>query len=153
MTSCSNSQADERGAKQAIVPEGMEWAVEQFGFSPAVRAGDFLYLSGIVAGLPQDEDGVIAPATEENLTAAYEQAFAAIGTVLAAGGADFDDVVDITTYHTDLAGQVDTIMVVKNRYIKAPHPAWTAIDIDRLFIENGVTEIKITAYAPLNREK
>ncbi len=153
LTSCGNSQADTVGDKQAIVPEGMEWMVEQYGFSPAVRAGDFLYLSGIIAELPRDENGVIAPASVENLTAAYERAFAEIETVLAAGGASFDDVVDMTTYHVDLAGQTEAIMAVKNRYIKAPHSAWTAIDIDSLYIETGVTEIKITAYVPVGRKK
>ena len=37
------------------------------------------------------------------------------------------------------------LAAVKNRYIKAPFPAWTAIDIDRLFAPEGVVEIKLVA--------
>jgi hypothetical protein len=37
------------------------------------------------------------------------------------------------------------IVTVKNRYIKAPFPAWTAIQVARLIPTNGITEIKIVA--------
>jgi enamine deaminase RidA (YjgF/YER057c/UK114 family) len=34
---------------------------------------------------------------------------------------------------------------VKHRYVHAPYPAWTAIDVDRLLPDKGLTEIKIVA--------
>jgi hypothetical protein len=34
---------------------------------------------------------------------------------------------------------------VKDRYIREPFPAWTAIDIDRLVPDNGLVEIKLVA--------
>jgi len=37
------------------------------------------------------------------------------------------------------------IVAVKNRYIKAPFPAWTAIQVARLIPPNGITETKIVA--------
>jgi hypothetical protein len=37
------------------------------------------------------------------------------------------------------------IVTVKNRFVKAPFPAWTAIQISRLIADNGITEIKIVA--------
>ncbi|RFB05683.1 RidA family protein [Parvularcula marina] len=139
--------------KQAIVPEGMETTVEYYSYSPAVRAGDMVYLAGVVAGLPTDpETGEMIEATPENLDAAFDRAFIHIGEILTAAGADWDDVVDMTTYHTDMPIQIDTFLQVKNRYMKPPHTAWTAIDIDRLYPDTGITEIKITAYAPLGRE-
>ncbi len=51
------------------------------------------------------------------------------------------------TYHTDLAGQIDEFFVVKNRYIKAPFPAWTALGVSSLYEPNGLVEIKIMARA------
>ena len=42
-------------------------------------------------------------------------------------------------------GQAVVFTEVKNRYIKAPFPTWTAIDIDRIFLDNGIVEIKIVA--------
>ncbi len=144
---------DQPPAIEAIVPEGMEVMVEQLTYSPAVRAGDFVYLAGVVAGLPMDENGAMVDANPENLTAAYERAFAHIDIILKEAGASWRDVVEMTTYHTDdLQKQVDAIIPVKNRYQAEPYPAWTAIDIDRLYPDNGVTEIKVVAYAPLSRD-
>ena len=54
----------------------------------------------------------------------------------------------MTTYHTDLAAQAEAIAAVKQRYVKAPFPAWTAIGISKLFEPAGVTEIKVTAQKP-----
>jgi enamine deaminase RidA (YjgF/YER057c/UK114 family) len=111
----------------------------QYGYAEAVRAGDMIYLSGVIA----------APAAgEKGLVPAYERAFAHIDSILKRAGASWDDVVDMTTYHTDIDAQIADIATVKNRYVKAPFPAWTAIQIARLFEPTGVTEIKVTAYKP-----
>lgn len=52
---------------------------------------------------------------------------------------------DITSYHTDLSRQMEPMVAVKNRHVKAPFPAWTAIEIKRLIPDNGITEIKVVA--------
>ncbi|NWN27523.1 RidA family protein, partial [Escherichia marmotae] len=60
-------------------------------------------------------------------------------------GASWDDVVDITSFHTDILPQIEAMKRVKARYVRAPYPAWTAIDVDRLLPDAGLTEIKIVA--------
>jgi enamine deaminase RidA (YjgF/YER057c/UK114 family) len=40
------------------------------------------------------------------------------------------------------------ITAVKNRYIRAPFPAWTAIGVSRLIPDKGLTEIKMVAKLP-----
>lgn len=111
---------------------------EEWGYSDAIVAGDNIYLSGIVAG---QRDG-------ETLEAAYERTYARIGAILRRAGASWDDVVDITTYHTDVVAQMPAIVAVHRRHVSAPFPAWTAIDVDRLIPERGITEIKIVARRP-----
>jgi enamine deaminase RidA (YjgF/YER057c/UK114 family) len=37
------------------------------------------------------------------------------------------------------------IVAVKNRYVKAPFPAWTAVGVSRLIPARGITEIKLVA--------
>ncbi|HEX8380111.1 MAG TPA: Rid family hydrolase [Allosphingosinicella sp.] len=111
---------------------------EEWGYSDAIIAGDTIYLSGIVVG---QSDG-------ETLEAAYERTYGQIGAILKRAGASWDDVVDITSFHTDVAAQMPAIAAVHKRHVKAPYPAWTAIDVDRLIPERGITEIKIVARRP-----
>ncbi|HEX6377310.1 MAG TPA: Rid family hydrolase [Allosphingosinicella sp.] len=118
--------------------EGTRRFQEEWGYSDAVVAGDAIYLSGIVVGL---RDG-------EALEAAYERTYKQIGAILKRAGASWDDVVDITSFHTDVTAQMPAIVAVHKRYVKAPYPAWTAIDVDRLIPERGITEIKIVAKRP-----
>lgn len=114
-------------------------AQEQYGYADAVIAGDTIHLSGVIA----------APRPgETSLEPAYERAFAAIAATLKRAGASWADVTDMTTFHTDLAGQIAACSAVKNRWVKAPFPAWTAIGISSLFEPTGITEIKVTAHRP-----
>ena len=124
--------------KRTIMPEseGGRAFMEEFGFSEAVIHGDTVYLSGVIAG-PAPEG-----MTREE---AYDRTFKYLGNVLERAGSSWDDVVDITTYHVDIDASMPALAAVKNRYVKAPFPAWTAIDIDRLFAPQGEVEIKITA--------
>lgn len=128
---------------EPITPKGLEWQVRDYGFSPAVRAGDFIFISGVVAGI---EKG--AETTPESMAAAYERAFSRLQEILGAAGASWRDVVEMTTYHTDLPAQAAVFMAAKNKRMAEPYPAWTAIDIDRLWPDNGITEIRLTAYLP-----
>jgi len=112
---------------------------QQLGFADAVISGDTIYLSGVVAGLRPGETDLKQP---------YERAFKRIGMILGRAGASWDDVIDITTFHTDLTSQMSAITAVKNEYVKGPPPAWTAIQVSRLIPDSGLTEIKIIAKLP-----
>lgn len=127
-----------READQVLMPENAEARAfqEAVGFADAVIAGDTIYLSGVVAAPAPGDDG---------LEAGYERAFARIAATLARAGSSWDDVVDITTFHTDLAAHVEGFAAVKNRHVKAPFPAWTAIGVSRLYEPTAVVEIKVVA--------
>ena len=112
---------------------------QDWGYADAVITGDTIYLSGVVAGLRPGETDLKLP---------YERAFYRIGAILKRSGASWDDVVDITSFHTDLTSQMPAIVAVKNKYIVAPPPAWTAIGVSRLIPGNGITEIKMVAKLP-----
>ncbi|WP_299194132.1 RidA family protein [uncultured Erythrobacter sp.] len=124
--------------KQTVMPEdvGTRGFFEQFGFSEAVIHGDTVYLSGVIAGPPREG---------ETMEDSFDRTFQYIGSVLERSGSSWDDVIDITTYHVDIEDSMLALATVKNRYVKAPFPAWTAIDIDRLFAPDGLVEIKVTA--------
>ncbi len=115
---------------------GLRAVQEKWGFADAVVTGDTVYLSGVVAGLRPGET---------DLKLSYERAFQSIGKILVRAGSSWDDVVDITTFHTDLTTQMPAIVAVKNKYVHTPPPAWTAIQVARLIPDGGLTEIKIVA--------
>jgi enamine deaminase RidA (YjgF/YER057c/UK114 family) len=115
---------------------------DEWGYADAVVAGDTIYLSGVVAGLRPGET---------DLQVAYERAFRHIGKILERAGASWNDVVDITSFHTDLKSQMPAIVAVKNKYVHAPPPAWTAIQVVRLIPDAGITEIKVVAKLPSKR--
>lgn len=126
-------------AKQTIMPENPEALAFQqaVGYSDAVIAGDLVILSGVVAGPAEGDEGM-APG--------FVRAFERIGQTLKRAGVGWDDVVEIQTFHTDLPAQIETFAEVKNRYVKAPFPAWTAIGITALYEPTALVEIKVTAY-------
>lgn len=129
----ANGAAD----RQVYLPEddGARAFFEKYGFAEAVQVGDRLYLSGVVAG---EAEGV-------TLEQSLERTMRYAGTIMERAGYDWDDVVDITTYHVDLPASIGTVAEVKKRFIAGATHSWTAIDIDRLYPDNGSVEIKITA--------
>ena len=76
-------------AGEAIIATSQDMALyEQYHFSPAYRAGDFVFLSGVVPDSPGD-----GPITPEQFQQELHKAFSAIKATLDAAGASFDQVV------------------------------------------------------------
>ena len=132
--------AQARSQAQVLMSENEEERrfQEEWGYSDAIIVGDTIYLSGVVVGQREGE----------SLESAYDRTYRRIGAILTRAGVGWDDVVDITTFHTDVTTQMPAIVAVQRRYIQAPFPAWTAIDVDRLIPDRGITEIKIVARRP-----
>ncbi len=86
--------------KEIVVPPGVD--ASKLPFSPAVRVGDLIYLSGS-AGL--DKNGQVAGPDIESQA---RQAFMNLGEALRAAGSSFENVVQVTCYLThpqrDVAG-------------------------------------------------
>ncbi len=108
----------------------------QYGFADAVMAGDKVYLSGVMA---------IPMSGEKSVQPAYDRAFKQIDATLARAGLSWDDVVDLSTFHTNLSAQIYEFAAVKAKFVKAPFPAWTAVGITSLVDPAAVTEIKVIA--------
>ena len=85
----------EEPRKEIITPEGVTRLPV---FSPAVRSGDFIFLSGAIGTRPGEMHVV-----EGGVKAETRQTFENIKTVLAAAGATLDDVVKCTVFLADIA--------------------------------------------------
>lgn len=139
----------------AVIPTpGSQRAYDDMHYAPARRAGDFIYVSGVIAGPAPDE----ARDTEAFKVQA-RRAFGHLQRTLAAGGASFADVVVINTFHVwegpGFQGTRDeqfaAFSAVKDEFMTAPHPAWTAVGTSGLLAPDGVVEIQMIAYVPQGR--
>jgi reactive intermediate/imine deaminase len=94
-------------------------------YSQAVRAGDTVYLSGQIPLDPKSMQIV------EGFENQVRRVFDNLRAVCRAAGGDFDDVVRVTVYLTDLANfaKVNEVMAT---YFKEPYPARAAIGVASL---------------------
>jgi enamine deaminase RidA (YjgF/YER057c/UK114 family) len=112
--------------RDAIFPAGRQALYEINRYSAAIRTGDLLFVSGQVGSR---EDGSPEPDFEKQVQLAFDN----LGEVLQAAGCTFDDIVDVTTFHTDPETQFETIMSVKGKvFPQKPYPNWTAVGVNWL---------------------
>ena len=125
--------------REVIFPPGRQALYEKHRYSAAVRSGELLFVSGQVGS---DDDGEPVQGFEAQL----RQAFARLDAVLKAAGCGFEDILDITTFHTDPQAQFGTLMALRDEWIKAPYPAWTAVGVN--WLAGFDFEIKVIARIP-----
>ena len=127
---------------EPVIPAAQQPMYDNFHFAPAVRTGDMLVLSGQIGF---GSDGKVP----EDLASQVTNAFEAIGMILGEAGLGFEHVIDITTYHVgDVAAHAQTTIEVKDRYIKEPYSAWTAVGVTGLAVPSALIEIKAVARVP-----
>lgn len=126
--------------RDAVFPANRHALYEAHGYSAAIRSGDLLFVSGQVGSR---SDGSPEPDFAEQVRLAFSN----LKATLAAGGCTFDDIVDVTTFHTDPENQFETIMAVKKEvFAQAPYPNWTAIGVN--WLAGFDFEIKVIARIP-----
>ncbi len=126
--------------RDAIFPADRSELYNLHGYSAAIRSGDLLFVSGQVGSR---SDG----SPEPDFEAQVRLAFANLRATLQAGGCGLDDIVDVTTFHTDPENQFATIMSVKSEiFPKAPYPNWTALGVT--WLAGFDFEVKVIARIP-----
>jgi enamine deaminase RidA (YjgF/YER057c/UK114 family) len=125
---------------EAVFPAGRQALYEAHRYSAAIRSGDLLFVSGQVGSR---EDG----SPEPDFGRQVQRAFDNLHAVLGAAGCTLQDVVDVTTFHTDPKSQMDTVMAVRRSVIgDAPYPNWTAVGVT--WLAGFDFEIKVIARIP-----
>jgi len=126
--------------RTAIFPADRHALYEAHGYSAAVRSGDLLFVSGQVGSRA---DGTPEP----DFQAQVQLAFTNLSAVLEAAGCTFEDVLDVTTFHTDPQKQLETIMPIKQQFFgEKPYPTWTAVGVT--WLAGFDFEIKVIARMP-----
>ncbi len=107
-------------------------------FSPAVRAGEFVYLSGQVA-----QDPATGRLIDGDVAAQTEQIFSNLEAVLEAVGKTLADVIRVGVFLTDMR-DYPAMNEVYGRRFAAPYPARTAVAVAALPLGAAV-ELDIVA--------
>jgi 2-iminobutanoate/2-iminopropanoate deaminase len=108
-------------------------------FTDAVRAGELLYVSGIVA---VDGEGRLVGG--DDVVAQTRQVFENMRVVLEAGGCGFADVLKVTVYLTDIDDR-PLINPVRQGVFGDTRPASTLVEVSRLAVPGAKVEIECVA--------
>ncbi len=126
--------------RDAIFPAGRQALYEINKYSAAIRSDDLLFVSGQVGSR---EDGSPEPVFEKQVQLAFDN----LEAVLAAAGCTLDDVIDVTSFHTDPAAQWETLNTVRLKaFGEPPYPNWTAVGVN--WLAGFDFEIKVIARTP-----
>lgn len=127
-------------AREAVFPAGRRGLYDKNRYSAAVRSGDLLFVSGQVGAR---DDGSPEPDFAKQVQLAFDN----LAAVLEAAGCTLDDVVDVTTFHTDPETQMETVIAVRNRLVgEPPYPNWTVVGVT--WLSGFDFEIKVIARLP-----
>ena len=121
-----------------IVPNELDVLRSQRGYSPGVRSGNLVFVSGM---LGRRADLSIVEEPEAQLIKMFDN----LGLVLKEAGCDWNGVVEMTAFLTELQRDYALFMHVRDRYISAPYPAMTMIGAAELAQPGLICELKAVA--------
>lgn len=126
--------------RSVVFPSHPHALYKEHGYSPAIRSGDLLFVSGMVGAR---EDG----SPEPELEAEIRLAFDSLRAVLQAADCTLDDVVDVTLFLVDperIAGPA--IAAFNQAFDTEPKPNATAVGVT--WLSGFRFEIKVIARIP-----
>jgi 2-iminobutanoate/2-iminopropanoate deaminase len=126
--------------REEIRGEGLAEPISHF--TDAVRAGDLLFVSGIVA---VDADGQLVGG--DDVVAQTRKVLENMRAVLAAGGCGFADVVKVTIFLTDVDDR-PRINPLRQEAFGTTRPASTLVEVSRLAVPGAKVEIEAVALVP-----
>ncbi len=127
------------------------FAYNTWHFAPARRAGDFIYVSGVIVSRRSD----VIPSAE-SFAAALRPVFESLRAQIDLYGATLQDIVKLTTFHDwaapefggDRQAQATAFQAVKDEFISEPHPSWTAVGTTGLVRNEGILEMEAVVFCP-----
>lgn len=126
---------------RAIYPEGLSCADIPLKLSPGIISNGHLFLTGLT-GSAKDGSMPSDPETQ------FRALFTKILGLLNAAHLDFGAVVEMTSYHVDIAAHFDTFEMVHGLYVQSPYPAWTAVEVAGLRRHGALAEVRVIAAVP-----
>jgi enamine deaminase RidA (YjgF/YER057c/UK114 family) len=128
-------------AREAIIRN--QDTYEHWHFAEATRSGTMIWVSG-QRGFDERDQISHDPAIQARV------AFRQLERTLRDAGAGVDDIVCLTTYHTNMA-DIEGFRAVKDEFIHPPYPSWTVVGVSELASPDMVVEIAAIAVAGSGR--
>lgn len=124
--------------KKVIVTSEFSHFPKDWHLSPGIDDGNYVFFSGVTGTRPNlsiSDD----PETQ------FRETFEFLKKNLLQAGLDFNNVVEMTSYHVGLRKHLETFIKVKDEFISEPYPAWTAIGVPELITKGTLIEIRVIA--------
>ena len=134
----ASAAAQDAPTREHFAPSGWEGSYHALHYTPAVRVGDRVIVSGIPALEGQDEEAKIRWAFQQ-LKAHLEKAGATLG-----------DVVELQSFHVardhdEFRQRIAPVLKVHREFFKDHYPAWTAVGTTALYAGSAPMEIRAEA--------
>jgi len=129
------SAADKSARKKVVTPKDFPSGRP---YSAGIQVGDTLYVSGQTGTDPKTQK------VPENFEDEVRQTLTNIGAILQAGGMDFENVVAVQVYLTDM-DMFQRMNAVYTQTFKEPRPTRTTVGITKLAGAGAHVEITVTA--------
>jgi enamine deaminase RidA (YjgF/YER057c/UK114 family) len=127
--------------REAIIRNPVTY--QTWHFAEANRVGRTIWVSG-QRGFDERDQIARDPIIQARV------AFRQLERTLREAGATLDDIVCLTTYHTDMS-HLEGFRAVKDEFIRPPYPAWTIVGVSALAAPEMVVEISAIAVAGSGR--
>lgn len=130
--------AQDAPAREHLAPPGWEGSYHGLHYTPVVRLGDRVIVSGIPANEGKDDEEKI------------RWMFAQLKAHLAQAGATLEDVVELQSFHVaqdhaEFQRRIEPVLKVHREVFKDHYPAWTAVGTTALFSKDAPMELRAEA--------
>lgn len=133
-----NAVHAQSATREHFAPKGWEGSYHGLHYTPVVRIGDRVIVSGIPAAEGDTEEAKI------------RWAFQQMQAHLEAAGASMADVVELQSFHVakdhdEFRRRIEPVLKVHREFFKDHYPAWTAVGTTALYSNDAPMEIRAEA--------
>ena len=134
----AHAQSTAAPTREHLAPKGWEGSYHRIHYTPVLKVGDRVIVSGIPAAEGKDDEAKI------------RWAFQQLELHLKAAGATMADVVELNSFHVakdhaEFRRRLEPMLKVHGEFFKANYPAWTAVATPALYSEGAPVEIRAEA--------
>lgn len=138
MTTAGAAFAQQAPSREHLAPTGLERSYHEYHYTPVLKVGDRVIVSGIPA--------VVGKTEEEKIRWAFHE----LQRHLEAAGATLADVVELNSFHlasnkADFDARIAPVLKVHKEFFTDHYPAWTAVGTTALLAPGAPMELRAEA--------